>query len=88
MAKELAEKQNVGLFTPAGKRKGQEEVLMTGRAFSETISRVRQEMESFFNWIEEKTAIQCASKVRAYQGLLVHVFGRFAAAMFLLAFNT
>jgi hypothetical protein len=42
-----------------------------------------QPVESIFNWIEEKTGIEIASKVRSYQGLLVHVFGRLAAAMFL-----
>ncbi len=41
-------------------------------------------VESLFNWIEEKTGIQRASKVRSYNGLLVHVFGRLAAAMWLL----
>jgi len=35
------------------------------------------------NWVEEKTGIEIASKVRSYRGLLVHVFGRLAAAMFL-----
>jgi hypothetical protein len=43
--------------------------------------------ESLFNWIEEKTGIQCASKVRSREGLLVHVFGRLTAAMLTLAFN-
>jgi hypothetical protein len=37
-----------------------------------------------FNWIQEKTGIECASKVRSFRGLLVHVFARLAAAMFLL----
>lgn len=87
MARALAEQQNVGIFTPIKKKKGQEELTMTDRAFSQAISRVRQPIESLFNWIEEKTGIQCASKVRSYQGLLVHIFGRFAAAMFLLVFN-
>ena len=49
---------------------------------------MRQPIESLFNWIDEKTGIQCASKVRYYRGLLVHVFGRLAAAMLLLAFNS
>ena len=77
----------MGLFTPIKKKKGQDELPMTDGAFSRAVSRVRQPIESLFNWIEEKTGIQCASKVRSHQGLLVHVFGRFAAAMFLLAFN-
>jgi hypothetical protein len=85
--KQLAQKQNVGLFTPVKKQKGQDNLSLTDRAYSAAVSRVRQPIESLFNWIEEKTGIQCASKVRSYQGLLVHVFGRLAAAMYLLVFN-
>jgi hypothetical protein len=48
---------------------------------------VRQPIESLFNWIDEKTGIQEASKVRSVEGLMVHAFGRLAAAMLLLAFN-
>jgi hypothetical protein len=87
MASALAQEQNVGLFTPIKKKKGQQALPMTDRAYSEAVSRVRQPIESLFNWIEEKTGIQCASKVRSYQGLMVHVFGRLAAAMYLLVFN-
>ena len=87
MAKKLVQEQNVGISTPIKKKKGQGELTMTDRAFSQAVSRVRQPIESLFNWIEEETGIQCASKVRSHQGLLVHVFGRFAAAMYLLVFN-
>ena len=52
-----------------------EEILSTA------VSRIRQPIESLFNWIEEKTGIQTASKVRSTQGLPVHVFGKLAAAM-------
>lgn len=45
---------------------------------------VRQPIESFFNWVNEKTGIQIASKVRSYQGLMVHVFGKLAAALFIM----
>jgi len=48
---------------------------------------MRQPIESLFSWINEKTGIQRASKVRSYQGLLVHAFGRLAAAILLLALN-
>jgi transposase len=51
------------------------------------IYRKRWEIEALFGWIQEKTGIQTASKVRSERGLMVHVFGRLAAAMFLLAFN-
>ena len=39
---------------------------------------------SFLNWIQEKTGIDAASEVHSSRGLLVHVFGRLAAAIFLL----
>lgn len=43
-----------------------------------------EQLVAIYNWIQEKTGIEAASKVRSTQGLLVHVFGRLAAAMFLL----
>jgi len=83
----LAEDQNLDLLTPVKKDKGQNTLPAADKLFSEAISRVRQPIESLFNWINEKTGIQRASKVRSYQGLLVHAFGRLAAAMLLLALN-
>jgi hypothetical protein len=89
----LAEDQNLDLLTPAreGQRSGDS---LGGReAVSEAVSRIRQwqtslpDIESLFNWTDEKTGIQRASKARSYQGLLVHTFGRLAAAMLLLALN-
>ena len=87
MKERLAEDQDLDLLTPVKKKKGQEHLAAADKLFSEGVSRVRQPIESLFNWIDDKTGIQCASKVRSYQGLLVHVFGRLAAAMLLLAFN-
>ena len=49
---------------------------------------LRFSIESFFNWLEEYTGIQVASKVRSLNGLLVHVFGRLTAAMFLFILNS
>lgn len=48
--------------------------------YSAAVSSLRQPIESFFNWLIEKTDIQRASKVRSSNGLLVHVFGKIAAA--------
>jgi len=87
LVERLAREQNVWLYTPIKKKKGQKELALTDRVYSEIVSQVRQPIESFFNWVEEKTGIEIASKVRSYKGLMVHVFGRLAAAMFLLAFN-
>ena len=88
MKEHLCKEQNLKVFTPIKKKKGQKRLSAADRLLSEAVSRVRQPIESLFNWIDEKTGIQCASKVRSYQGLLVHVFGRLAAAMLLLAFNS
>lgn len=48
--------------------------------FSSAVSKIRQPVESFFNWLIEHTDIQRASKVRSLKGLIVHIFGRIAAA--------
>ncbi len=50
--------------------------------FSTAVSRVRQPIESLFNWIIQKTGIQNASKVRSTKGLLLHTYGAMAAALF------
>lgn len=48
--------------------------------YSAAVASIRQPIESFFNWLIEKTDIQRAAKVRSLKGLLVHVFGKIAAA--------
>jgi hypothetical protein len=54
--------------------------------FSKAVSTIRQPIESFFNWLIEKTDFQRASKTRSTTGLLVHVFGKIAAAFVPLIF--
>ena len=81
----LQGEQEVAMLTPVKKAKGQKYLDAVDQWLSVAVSRVRQPIESLFNWIEEKTGIQRASKVRSYPGLLVHVFGRLAAAMWLMA---
>jgi hypothetical protein len=85
----LLAEQDSPLNTPAKKKKG-EQLGIAEEILSTAVSRVRQPIESLFNWIEEKTGIQTASKVRSTQGLPVHVFGKLAAAMLMLtpAFNS
>lgn len=84
LVRELKEKQNVSLYTPIKKEKGQERLNSADKLFSEAVSRMRQPIESLFNWIQEKTHIQFASKVRSTKGIFIHVFGRLAAAMLIL----
>ena len=65
-------------------KKGQKIKDAATAIYSTLVSRVRQPIESFFNWINEKTHIQNAQRVRSEQGLLVHIWGKFAAALLLL----
>jgi hypothetical protein len=58
------------------------------QAYNTMVSRVRQPIESFFNWLQQKTGIENASKVRSTRGLLVHVFGRLAAAFLCIILNS
>jgi len=88
MQERLAKEQNPLVLTPVRKKKGQSRLSVADKLFSKAVSKVPQPIESLFSWIDEKTGIQCASKVRSYQGLLVYVFGRLAAAMLLLAPNS
>ena len=73
------------LITPRKKRKG--DVLISGDTFSTFVSSIRQHIECFFNWLNRLTNIQSASLVRSLSGLLLHVFGRIAAALISLIFN-
>lgn len=68
------------MYTPIKKEKGQECLEAADQLYSTAISKIRQPIESLNNWLQEKTNIQIASKVRATSGLMVHVFGRMAAA--------
>lgn len=55
--------------------------------FSKAVSSIRQPIESFFNWINEKTQIQNASKVRSTSGLIVHIFGKITTCFLKPIFN-
>jgi len=76
--------QDTQVYTPVKKQKGQKFLEAADQLLSTAVSRIRQPIESFFNWLEEKTSIQMASKVRASNGWLLHVFGRIATALYLL----
>ena len=83
----LAQNNNVHIYTPVKKKKGQKNLSFYEDLFSTAVSQVRQPIESFFNWIIEKVDIQKAAKVRSAQGLMVHIYGRFAAAIMTTVFN-
>jgi len=80
-AKELA-LRGVELITPVKKKKGQLFLDAADELYSSAVSRVRQAIESFFSWIQLKTHIQSASKVRSTNGLLAFIFARLAMLAF------
>jgi hypothetical protein len=69
------------LLTPIKKKMGQQFLSAEDNLYSTAVSKVRQPIESFFNWLNEKTDIQNARRVRSSNGLRVHVMGRLAAAI-------
>lgn len=80
---EMKKLYNIDVVTPRKKMKNE---YMTGSdAYSTYVSSVRQPIESFFNWINVKTSIQCASHIRSLQGLFFHVFSALAFAALLLS---
>jgi len=52
------------ILTPVKKQAGQQHLDATDAWLSRAVSQV-QPIESIFNWIEEKTGIEIASKVRS-----------------------
>lgn len=78
---------NTFIYTPVKLVKGESETTRQFKKaaddlFSTAVSVVRQPIESLFNWLIEKTDIQNAAKVRASKGLITHIFGSIATALF------
>lgn len=55
--------------------------------YSAAVSSVREPVEAFFSWLNEKTNIQRANKCRSTAGLLIHTLGKLAIAFIFLIFN-
>ena len=70
---------NVNISAPVKLQKGQEILECIDRLYNSAVSSIRQPIESFFNWLIEKTHIQTASKVRSTNGLLSFIFARIAS---------
>ena len=78
--------QQTRLITPRKKPKGKE-LTDDESYYNRLVRRIRQPIESLFNWVEERTQIQRASKVRSTDALMIHCWGKLVVAFFLLAFN-
>ena len=72
--------QNTEIITPIKASKGQFLRDSAAELYSTAVSKVRQPIESLFNWLIEKTDIQAANKVRSSKGLAIHILGRLTLA--------
>ena len=84
---QLMKQQNSYIYTPVKLIKGETEPTRQFKKaaddlFSTAVSTVRQPIESLFNWINELTNLQDASKIRSTNGLFVHIFGAIAVVLF------
>ena len=82
---QLEKEKNSIMMTPVKSVKGESQEnknrdKAANDLFSKAVSKIRQPIESLFNWLIQKTDIQKASKVRSSKGLLIHIFGKIAAA--------
>ena len=85
LAKQMQQNGNT-LLTPIKDKKGWGAALkQTDQAFTDifnkAVSSIRQPIESLFNWINELTQIQNASKVRSDNGLKLHLYGKMTVAL-------
>ncbi len=76
--------KDIQLHTPVKLTKTKKELTEEESLYSKIVNSFRQQIEIFFSWIIAITGIQDGSKIRSENGLVVHTFGRFAAAMILL----
>lgn len=89
LEKEMKKNDNT-LITPLKDKKGWQAILQQKEqaftdVFNKAVAVLRQPIESLFNWINERTDIQKASKVRSENGLKLHIFGKLTAAMMIIA---
>jgi len=88
LREQLEADQQLSLCTPVKLKKGQKRLDSADKGYSIYVSRMRQPIESLFNWLIEKTQIQSGSKIRSEKGAFVHCLGRLAAGLYIMLFNS
>jgi len=81
----ILQNNGIEVFTPVKLKNGESRLNSADKLLSTAVSRVRQPIESFFNWLQEKTKMEVASKVRSYNGLIAFVFSRIAVSCFMIS---
>jgi hypothetical protein len=84
---EQCREQNIHIFAVQPCTRSNKTLRLFEQVRNSTISRMRQPIESWFAWLQGKMQIEQASKVRSTKGLLIHIFGRIAAAIIALIFD-
>jgi len=84
---QLADEQSLTLHTPVKLKRGQQRLDAAEKTYPTYVSRMRQPIESLFNWLIEKVQLQNGSKIRSEKGALLHCMGRLAAALYIMLFN-
>ena len=84
----MLKENNVEIITPIKRTKTKKQLSFWDKIYSYSVSSIKQSIESFNNWIIEKTNIQKASKVRSNNGLISFIFARIACACFCFGFNS
>jgi hypothetical protein len=85
LAADLLE-QGIILRTPQKQLKGKE-LNEWEKYYNQCVSRLRQPIEGFFNWLQKKTQIHVASMVRSDDALKIHCWGKLTVAYLILVFN-
>lgn len=81
---DLFENNRIQLITPIKKLKGQKQLSYFQNLFNNSHSSKRQPIENLFGWINDKTNIEKADKIRSVNGLLCHISLKMVAALILL----
>jgi len=79
----MKQNNNVSIITPVKLKRNKSTLTFYEKLYSSAVSGIRQPIESFFNWLQGKTRIHDASKVRSTNGLIAFIFARISAACFL-----
>lgn len=78
---EVKEQLNVTVVPIHKRKKGDPKNDSFWNYFNTMVSRIRQPIESAFNWLIDHTDIQNAAKCRSTKGALLHIFGKIATAL-------
>lgn len=78
---EVKNEYNIELIAIHKRQKGEPKNDAFWNYFNTMVSRIRQPIESAFNWLIEHTDIQNAAKCRSDKGTLLHIFGKIATAL-------